>query len=225
MKKIKAIFVDGDDTIKNFTLEDELILYEIQKDMKCTEGPRKVLVKLIEKVALYIRSFGLLKANMRTLDLRLAVHAIVLNKSIKKYKQLYYEYMKKIEIPFSNTINVINNLNSNGYEIFFVSNNLKSKSFAQNIGFKDSNICITKKKSNKYNSIATIMKEKNYRPDEVVMVGDSLSEDIYPANKLGVTTIWVNVNGRLKESFTKIIKPNYVIYDIIQILEILELLN
>ena len=40
------------------------------------------------------------------------------------------------------------------------------------------------------------MQEMNARPDEVLMVGDSLRYDMQPAIDLGMHTVWLNRNGR-----------------------------
>lgn len=65
------------------------------------------------------------------------------------------------------------------------------------------------------------LKKANCRPDEAIMIGDRLDNDIVPANKIGMTTVWV------RQSFAKFqsIKcepeqPDYIISSINEIVEL-----
>ncbi len=65
------------------------------------------------------------------------------------------------------------------------------------------------------------LKEADCKPDEAVMIGDRIDNDILPAKKLGVKTVWVR-QGFAKYQNVKNIneKPNYVINNISEITKI-----
>lgn len=52
----------------------------------------------------------------------------------------------------------------------------------------------------------------NCKPEEAVMVGDRVDNDIVPANKIGMTTVWIRQGfGGLAEPYTIAETPNYTI--------------
>jgi len=52
----------------------------------------------------------------------------------------------------------------------------------------------------------------NCKPEEAVMVGDRVDNDIVPANKIGMTTVWIRQGfGGLAEPHTIAETPNYTI--------------
>jgi putative hydrolase of the HAD superfamily len=62
------------------------------------------------------------------------------------------------------------------------------------------------------------LKKLKLKPDECLMVGDSLRRDVTPAKKLGFKTVFAKYGGNY-ESMK--VKPDYVIYDIKELLKIL----
>lgn len=52
----------------------------------------------------------------------------------------------------------------------------------------------------------------NCKPEEAVMVGDRLDNDIIPANKLGMETVWIRQGfGGLSEPMAKAEQPNHTV--------------
>ncbi len=180
-----------------------------------------MLVKLIEVIALYFRSFGILKADTTTLDLRLMIHAIILNVQSNLYKEKYYQNANEIVIPFLNTKEVLEHLRENEYKIYIVTNNHKAFHFCKSMGFTKEYIFITKSKNRKLDTIRELIEKESLETDNVLVIGDSLLEDIKAANSLGIDSAWLNYNDRLKNLFTKFIKPTFILKDIIGIKEIL----
>jgi HAD superfamily hydrolase (TIGR01549 family) len=60
------------------------------------------------------------------------------------------------------------------------------------------------------------------RPDEVLMVGNHLFEDVLPAKTLGMRTVIVDFKGNLDDVPKSDVMADYVIKDLIDIKEILE---
>jgi putative hydrolase of the HAD superfamily len=75
----------------------------------------------------------------------------------------------------------------------------------------------TKSKKPSLKPFLYILKKLKLKPEECVMIGDSLKRDIAPAKEIGFKTVFAKY-GEDKEK-TKV-KPDYVINDIKEMLEI-----
>ena len=59
------------------------------------------------------------------------------------------------------------------------------------------------------------------KPEEAVMVGDRLDNDIIPANKIGMTTVWIKQGfGSYAEPKTVEEQPNYIVNNLAEITEL-----
>lgn len=64
----------------------------------------------------------------------------------------------------------------------------------------------------------TALKEADCKPDEAVMIGDRIDNDILPAKKLGMKTVWVRQGFAKYQNVKSInVNPDYVINNISQI--------
>lgn len=62
----------------------------------------------------------------------------------------------------------------------------------------------------------------NCKPEEAIMVGDRIDNDIIPANKIGMTTVWIRQGfGGLAEPHTIDETPNYVIEELTDIYQLI----
>ena len=62
------------------------------------------------------------------------------------------------------------------------------------------------------------------KPEEAVMVGDRLDNDIIPANKIGMTTVWIKQGfGGLAEPKSKDEQPDYTVDNLNKLLSIFEI--
>ena len=61
----------------------------------------------------------------------------------------------------------------------------------------------------------------NCKPEEAVMVGDRLDNDIIPANKIGMKTVWIKQGfGGYAEPKTVEEQPDYVVNNLVEIIEL-----
>lgn len=59
------------------------------------------------------------------------------------------------------------------------------------------------------------------KPEEAVMVGDRLDNDIIPANKIGITTVWIKQGfGSYAEPKTVEEQPDYIVNNLVEITEL-----
>lgn len=63
----------------------------------------------------------------------------------------------------------------------------------------------------------------NCNPEEAVMVGDRIDNDIIPANIIGMTTVWIRQGfGKLAQPQAAVETPDYTINNLSELFEILE---
>ena len=61
------------------------------------------------------------------------------------------------------------------------------------------------------------------KPEEAVMVGDRIDNDIIPANKIGITTVWIRQGfGGLAKPKNAVETPDYIINNLNELFEIIE---
>ena len=64
----------------------------------------------------------------------------------------------------------------------------------------------------------------NCKPEEAVMVGDRLDNDIIPANKIGMTTVWIKQGfGGVAEPKSKEEQPDYTVDNLNKLFSIFEI--
>ena len=62
----------------------------------------------------------------------------------------------------------------------------------------------------------------NCKPEEALMVGDRIDNDIVPANKIGMKTIWIKQGfGKYCEPKTEIEQPDYTVENLNELISIL----
>ncbi len=61
----------------------------------------------------------------------------------------------------------------------------------------------------------------NCKPEEAVMIGDRIDNDIIPANKIGMTTVWIKQGfGSYAEPKTAEEQPDYIVNSLAEITEL-----
>ena len=61
----------------------------------------------------------------------------------------------------------------------------------------------------------------NCKPEEAIMVGDRIDNDIIPANKIGMTTVWIKQGfGSYAEPKTVEEQPDYIVNSLAEITEV-----
>ena len=59
------------------------------------------------------------------------------------------------------------------------------------------------------------------KPEEAIMVGDRIDNDIIPANKIGMTTVWIKQGfGSYAEPKTVEEQPDYIVNNLVEITEL-----
>lgn len=67
------------------------------------------------------------------------------------------------------------------------------------------------------------LERANCNPEESVMVGDRIDNDIIPANRIGITTVWIRQGfGGLAKPKNAVETPDYIINNLNELFEIIE---
>lgn len=67
----------------------------------------------------------------------------------------------------------------------------------------------------------TALDRANCKPEEAVMAGDRIDNDIIPANKIGMTTVWIKQGfGSYAEPKTVEEQPDYIVNSLAEITEV-----
>lgn len=67
------------------------------------------------------------------------------------------------------------------------------------------------------------LERANCKPEEAVIVGDRIDNDIVPANKIGMKTVWIRQKfGGLAQPQTATETPDYTINSLNELFKILE---
>lgn len=70
------------------------------------------------------------------------------------------------------------------------------------------------------------LERANCKPEEAVMVGDRLDNDIIPANKIGITTVWIKQGfASFVNLKAKVEQPDYTISDLSELTSVLSYNN
>lgn len=198
--KLDAIVFDLDGTIfEDFLKRDEFHIRRIFEENK--------LVLFIDTIARFINSFDILKNNTFLLKVRLKLYSILSLKNhsevLEAYKSWYKEELKWAIISQIPKLKYVRR-----YKIIVLSNNLFSNDVV--IGpeyLTECNFCFITSKG-KFKSLKDLKKDYNIK----FMVGNNFLDDIFPANILGIKTIYFGKNTIVKalskystEHFDKII--------------------
>lgn len=211
MKTYKNFLFDMDDTLKDFTNEDKIILNKIHKILEIDNTFRCKLLNLINIIAFAVKNTGLIKTNLNTLDVRLKLYSKILRVSLESYTEAYYKVLDEVVLLFAGTKKVISSLKQNNSKIFIITNNPTSKKIALNLGIPMENIYILTTSENKEQMMRKVIIENRLNVEETVMIGDNLVEDVYNAKKNKISAIWINYENRLFKLFSNFIKPDYTI--------------
>lgn len=129
------------------------------------------------------------------------------HEAAKFYGLTVPKWHKELELPYSNTYEILSYLSSNGYKLGVIANQSPGTvERLQNwnlLHFFDTVIASAEVGVSKPNTeiFQIALSHAHCLPGEAVMIGDRLDNDIIPAKSLGMTTIWI------KQGFAKYAEP------------------
>jgi putative hydrolase of the HAD superfamily len=228
---VRAVFFDLDDTLYSST--------ELSKKARITAIEHMVskglemevdeaYVALMRVVTRYGSNYGHHFERFFTDELGLPPDYRMISAAIIAYHHTKFVNMR----PYPHTIETIIELRTRGYRLAVISDGLPLKQWEKlvRLGMDDffDQVLISgdetigvEKPNPKLFEIA--MERTGSTPDSAVMVGDKLRSDVDGANNAGITSIWFKTprdSEGLPEELG--IRPDYIVHDIREVLEILE---
>ena len=218
---IKTIIFDLDNTLIDFMRMkrlscDAAIDAMIKSGLKIEKkrGMRILFQLYYEHGLEYQKIFQVfLKKVLGRIDYGIMVSGVVAYKRVKE-NFLY---------PYPNVVPTLNKLKKK-YKLAILTDTPKIQAWIRLVAMGIQNkfdIIVTfdetKSKKPSLKPFLYILKKLKLKPEECIMIGDSLKRDIFPANKLGFKTVFAKY-GEDKEKAN--VKPDYVINDIKELLKI-----
>ena len=146
-------------------------------------------------------------------------------------KSIIFDFSRTLYDPetgdfYSGAIDLLDKLKSQGYKLGLVTRTPQlgeRESQLKELGldkyFQAVDI-FTKDSTKNFNKIFTRL---NIQPEESVVIGDRISSEIIEGNRAGAVTVWIR-QGKfaMDEPGEKIEQPDYTIYNLSELLDILE---
>lgn len=219
---IKLVLFDLDNTLIDFMWMKRLSCEAAMKAMIDSglkikkEKGLKILFSLYSKYGIeYQRIFQVfLETVLGRIDYKIMGAGIAAYRKVKE--GLLY--------PYSNVIPTLKALKKKGYRLGIISDAPRIQAWIRLAAMgmhKEFDMVITFEDTGFKKSTAlpfrAVLKKAKLRPEEVLMVGDSIKRDIAPAKKLGFKTVFAKYGSEDKKAR---VKPDYVISDIKELLNI-----
>jgi len=221
MRKIKAVIFDLDNTLIEFLkvkkkAQDAAINAMIRAGMKVDKNRAKnIMMKLLRKYGIeYQKIFDdMLKEIMGKVDMRILAAGVI------AYRRVKGDLLE----PYPNVVPTLKKLRRKVSVVGIVTDAPKFQAWTRLYEMKLDkyfDFVLTPEDTGAEKPSGLPFKVEiemlELRPDEILVVGDWMSRDIIPAQKLGMKTVFAKYGAMWKESG----KPDFVINDISELLKI-----
>ena len=226
LENIKAIFFDADDTIVDHKECEKQALEYLFKNIgeeyldEYQDIFRPLDRELWESVTLNVSNIP--KELVPEYRFKILFNKININYyNYKKANELFKDGLEHSVALIENAEEVIEDLYNKKYKLYVVTNGLirlqKPRITNSKIGKFFSDIIVSEEvgieKPNQ-KIFKTLIQKNNLKIDEIVMIGNSLVQDIQGAKNANIKSIWYNQNH--KKNTTGII-PDYEITDLLEL--------
>jgi len=225
MAKIKALFFDIDDTLYDSSKLAKMARKNSINAMIDAGLPEKDEVKVFEILKKIIKKFGsnyphhydeLIKEMGENWNPKIIATGVV------AYEHTKVGYLK----PFPKVVPILLEIKKN-YKLGIISNGLAIKQWEKLVGLGVHHLFNTVVTSEEegfekpdQKIFMQAVKKIGLKPEECIMVGDKLANDILGAKKSGMLTILIHDdNGRRMSTDTE--KPDFIITEFSELIEIL----
>ena len=202
------VILDIDGTIKDLVKEHQTALRITVNGFNRGKKLRRSLVFFIDKIAMSFVKSGILSTNRDRQEFLLGLYALILGKSISEFRKLYDSFYEDKVIVFKGVKNLIKEVGQDK-KVCFVTINPQNYNI-EKLGVKKEEIyCVESKK--KIYAYQTVMMMNDLDPEEIIVIGDNIFDDIRPAKKLGFKYLLVdNYNNKFKRFIAKVFKVGIV---------------
>lgn len=209
-----ASMIDIDGTLKDLVSENNEALLNTLRimgdiDSKC----RGKFILYINRINMYFVKTGLLPTNEIMQKILILFYSFIAFKKYKEFKKIYFEEYNKQNIFFEDSETMLKNIKEHQLRLYLVTKNTQNSNILSielynknNLIIREylkiSKVIIAQNKGAKYYMYKQFMKDKDFKSDDVIIIGDNLWDDILPAILLKTKVIWCNM---YKSKFKKIL--------------------
>ncbi len=204
----KVILLDIDGTIKDLVKEHQTALRITVNGFNRGKNLRRKFVFFLDRIAMSFVKSGMLSTNRDRQEFLLGLYAIILGKSISEFRELYNTFYNDKVIVFRGVKEFIEEV-GNKKKLCFVTVNGQNLNI-EKLGIKREDIyCVQSKK--KIYAYKTFLMMNDLDPEEILVVGDNIFDDIRPAKKLGCKCLLIdNYKSKFKRFLAKVFKVGIV---------------
>ncbi|MBR6688494.1 MAG: HAD family hydrolase [Clostridia bacterium] len=204
----EVILLDIDGTIKDLVKEHQTALRITVNGFNRGKNLRRKLVFFLDKVAMGFVKSGILSTNRDRQEFLLGLYAIILGKSVSEFRNLYDTFYNDKVIVFRGIRELFEEVASKK-KLCFVTVNAQNLNI-EKLGIKREDIyCVQSKK--KIYAYKTALMMNDLDPEDVLVVGDNIFDDIKPAKKLHCRCLLIdNYKSKFKRFLAKLFKVGIV---------------
>ena len=204
----EVILLDIDGTIKDLVKEHQTALRITVNGFNRGKNLRRKFVFFLDKIAMSFVKAGILSTNRDRQEFLLGLYAIILGKSISEFRTLYDTFYNDKVITFKGVKELIEEV-GNKKKLCFVTVNGQNLNI-EKLGVKKEDIYCVKSKKKIY-AYQTVMMMNDLDPEEILVVGDNIFDDIRPAKKLRCKCLLIdNYKSKFKRFLAKLFKVGIV---------------
>ncbi len=234
MAKIKAIFFDLDDTLYSYKGSNSKIMAEVKAiEYFCRKHPK---FKLCDAFEVFTKAKRGIKERIKDLPVRgdrgywiieflRAEHNFDKKFANEMLNEFWKVSCENIHGYYDAKL-ILQYLKKKGYKLGVITNGfrkwqikrLKATGFRKYFDFVATTSDVGYEKPHK-EVFEFALKQAKVKPSQAVMIGDNPIRDIAPANKLGMTTVWLRRGKRYYLPIKGKEKANYVVKNFLELCE------
>jgi HAD superfamily hydrolase (TIGR01549 family) len=209
---LRAVLIDLDDTLLDTNMERFLPLYfkALGRRMSQFVAPDELVRMLLASTRVMMNNYDPTITNQQALDAdffpRLGYPEALVRSVIQTFYEEDFPALKRYTRPRSQARPLVQALFDRGYDVVIATNPLFPRRaieyrldwagildfpFKLVTSYENSHFC---KPNPRY--YQEILDELDCRPEEAIMIGDDLENDIEPAGQLGLRTYWIMNSNR-----------------------------
>ena len=203
------VVLDIDGTIKDLVKEHQTALRVVVNGFNRGKKLRRKFVFFLDRIAMWFVKSGILSTNRDRQEFLLGLYAIILGKSISEFRELYDSFYNDKSITFKGVREFVEEVGKTK-KVCFVTINSQNYNIIEKLGIKKEDIYCVKSKKKIY-AYKTVMMMNDLDPEEMLVIGDNIFDDIRPAKKLGCSYLLVdNYKSKFKRFLAKLFKVGIV---------------
>ena len=208
-REVSYVVLDIDGTVKDLVKEHQTALRITVNGFNRGKNLRRKFVFFLDGIAMWFVKSGILSTNRDRQEFLLGMYAIILGKSISEFRELYDTFYNDKVIVFNGVKELIEELTKTK-SVCLVTCNDQNYNIIEKLGINREDIYCVKTKKKVY-AYKTVVMMNDLDPEDMLVIGDNIFDDIRPAKKLNCSYLLVdNYNSKFKRFLAKVFKVGIV---------------